>query len=65
MEQDLFNRFKELSLKINQCKNIIQNGASYTTIAQIKEWSDTMRTCATELDNLFPDTLRYLSNKLT
>lgn len=66
MEQhQLVSRFKELSRKVDNCKTFIFNGASYTTIPQVEEWSNDMRICATELNSLFSDTLRYLSTKLS
>lgn len=63
-QQEVCYRFEQLANKVNQCKNILQSEASYTTVEQIKEWSDTMKQCATELNNLFSDTLRQLSAKL-
>jgi len=63
-QHKLICRFEELGIKFNQCKSILQNGASYTTLAQTYEWSSNMRTYAKELNNLFSDTLRYLSTKM-
>lgn len=65
MEQhQLVRRFEELSRKVNNCKTFIFNGASYTTIEQVEEWSNNMRECAIELNSLFSDSLRHLSTKL-
>lgn len=64
-QQELCYRFEELANKVNQCKSVLQSKASYTTIKQVEEWSDIMRTCATELNGLFSDTLRHLSKKLS
>jgi hypothetical protein len=65
MEQlELCNRFEELATKVNQCKSVLQSRANYTTTEQVKEWSDTMKQCATELNDLFSDTLWHLATKL-
>lgn len=62
---ELCQRFEELATKVNQCKSVLQSEASYTTVEQVRDWSHIMRTCATELNDLFSDTLRHLSAKLS
>jgi len=64
-QYELANRFEELSLRVSNCKSLVVNNGSYVTIAQVEEWSNNMKVCATELNSLFSDSLRHLSTKIS
>lgn len=59
----LFNRFRELAYRVQECGTIVQNEGQTITEKEIAKWSKLSATVIVDLANLLTKTKAFLENQ--